>query len=194
MHQHLQVCILQVQRHHPISRTNREKNRLKCLHLEGCLLNPQVQSGKVDDWSPRPRSFHYQKQPAVKARRGKRSNLYGTLVQKSLNLSLQSFAPDRVGGNKPAKGWDPWIRWEPDGRESGIPTARPPLPKVPRPRRSTPASGATDNRLQRLDWDMTPTSENPCPGWRKESCLYPYARVYWSRKLAMRTVYDSQMC
>ena len=31
------------------------------------------------------------------------------------------------------------------------PTARPPLPRVPRPRRSTPASGATDNRLKRLD-------------------------------------------
>ena len=61
---------------------------------------------------------------------------------------------------KPGKGWVPWIKQEPDGRECDIPTARLPLPKYLRPCRSTPASGATDNRLPRRGRDMTPTSEN----------------------------------
>ena len=40
---------------------------------------------------------------------------------------------------------------------------------------------------------MTPTSENPCPGWRKESCLYPYARVCLIRELEMQTFFDNLM-
>ena len=96
-------------------------------------------------------------------------------------------------GRTRGKGWVPRIVWGPHGRECDIPNAGPPLPKDPRPCRSTPAREATDNRRLQVDRDKIPTCENPAENSQKETCPCHHEPAWLNyRELGKPHAYDCQ--
>ena len=73
MNWNLQVCFLQADGHHPVPQTNRKKNRLDGLHLEGRGSQKTIEMREVYEWTPRPRGLPHHKETAVKARRRQKS-------------------------------------------------------------------------------------------------------------------------
>ena len=93
MHRNLKVGVLQVQRHHPIPRTQRLEDRLLSLHVKIRDSNRPVETGEVDDRPPTPGDFGGDKEAAVEAwRKGSRFDC--SLPAQILHRSAQSQSPD----------------------------------------------------------------------------------------------------
>ena len=93
MNRSLKVSVLQVQRHHPIPRTQRLEDRLLSLHVKMGDSNRPVETGEVYHRPPTPGDLGGNKQSAVVAWR-KRSKFYCPFRAKIRHRSAQSQSPD----------------------------------------------------------------------------------------------------
>ena len=67
MNRNLKVCVLQVQRHHPIPRTQRLEDRPLSLHVKMRDSNRMVEMGEVYNRPPTPGDLGGYKEAAVEA-------------------------------------------------------------------------------------------------------------------------------
>ena len=79
MNRNLEIRFPKVDGGHPITLSDRQKNRLDGLHLEVQHVHEVIEKRQVDDRSPRPRGLPNYEQAAVKAGRRKWSQLHSTL-------------------------------------------------------------------------------------------------------------------